>query len=169
MRCALLDNLSLAEKCIAQLRAHGVKQFIVCAGARNAPLVVTLGSEAMHFFEERSAAFFALGRIKALHEPVAVVTTSGTAVGELLPAVMEAYHAQLPLVLVTADRPKLHRGSGSPQSTEHIGIFSHFVTHTLDWDGESHEPLERWNGQTPLHFNICFDEPLLSGKPGGGA
>jgi 2-succinyl-5-enolpyruvyl-6-hydroxy-3-cyclohexene-1-carboxylate synthase len=163
LRCRLLENLPLAEKCIQQLRAKGVKQFIVCAGARNAPLVVTLGDEAMHFFEERSAGFFALGRIKSLHDPVAVITTSGTAVGELLPAMMEAFHAQLPLVVVTADRPKLHRGSGSPQATEHVGIFSHFVEHTVDWDGENYKPLEHWHVKGPLHFNICFSEPLLSG------
>lgn len=142
-----------------------MKQFIVCAGARNAPLVVTLGQGegVISFFDERSAAFFALGRVKALGEPVAVVTTSGTAVGECLPAVMEAFHTNLPLVIVSADRPKIHRGSGSPQATEHIGIFSSFVSHTVDWDGESHPSLEAWNGRSPLHFNICFSEPLLSG------
>jgi 2-succinyl-5-enolpyruvyl-6-hydroxy-3-cyclohexene-1-carboxylate synthase len=168
----MIENHILAEKCLQQLRHRGVKQFIICAGARNAPLVAALAERAAaesdaiaiaNFFEERGAAFFALGRIKALNEPVAVITTSGTAVGNLLPAVMEAFHTNSPLVVVTADRPKLHRGSGSPQSTDQVGLFSHFVEAAVDWDGENHPPLEHWSGHKPFHFNICFSEPLLTG------
>jgi 2-succinyl-5-enolpyruvyl-6-hydroxy-3-cyclohexene-1-carboxylate synthase len=79
----------------ALLDATGVREFVICAGARNSALLVMLaavpGLRLWHHFEERSAAFFALGRILDHERPVAVVTTSGTAVAELLPAVIEAH------------------------------------------------------------------------------
>jgi 2-succinyl-5-enolpyruvyl-6-hydroxy-3-cyclohexene-1-carboxylate synthase len=118
---------SVLEAC----SAAGVREFCVCAGARNVELVVGLerssGCRVWHFFEERSAAFFALGRMMKTGRPVAVVTTSGTAVAELLPATVEAYYQSLPLVLITADRPASFRGSGAPQAIEQVGIFSTYA------------------------------------------
>ena len=90
-------NIDLALRTAQELVAHGVREICLCAGARNSPLITVLGAlseaghlRAYHYFEERSAAFFALGRAKAEGRPVAVITTSGTAVAELLPAVIEA-------------------------------------------------------------------------------
>ena len=133
-------NVGFAEELISYLvKEYQVKTFCVCPGGRNAPLVKALsrarGLEVFSFFEERSASFFAVGRCKRDKIPCAVVTTSGTAVAELLPAVVEAYYSGLPLVLVTADRPSAYRGTGAPQSIEQVGIFSHYVEKT--WDLES--------------------------------
>ena len=75
-----MTNIAAAREVIARVRHLEVAEFIVCGGSRNAPLVVALAdAETISFFDERSAAFFALGRIKRDGKPVAVVTTSGTA------------------------------------------------------------------------------------------
>ena len=87
---------------VARLRAAGVRTFCVCPGGRNAPLVEALeplpadGLEVLSFFDERSAGFFALGRARRDAGPVAVVTTSGTAAAELLPAMVEAHYSAVP-------------------------------------------------------------------------
>lgn len=158
-----LTNNILAENVLHALIQKGVREFCLCPSKRNAPLVYPL-TKAPHLNiyywpEERSAAFFALGRIKATGRPVAVLTTSGTAVGELLPAAMEAHYTGLPLVLVTADRPRRFRGSGAPQSAEQVGLFGCYAHHQLDLaDGDCCQ-LEGWQGQGPLHLNVCFEEP----------
>ncbi|MDQ2688244.1 MAG: 2-succinyl-5-enolpyruvyl-6-hydroxy-3-cyclohexene-1-carboxylic-acid synthase, partial [Armatimonadota bacterium] len=140
-----------------------------CAGARSAPLVVQFAGDARFrtwsFFEERSAAFFALGRIKATGLPVAVVTTSGTAAGELLPGTMEADYSGLPLVLVTADRPRRFRGTGAPQAAEQVGLFGVYVEQKADLAEAERVSLSDWTRTRPLHLNVCFDEPLLGPPP----
>jgi 2-succinyl-5-enolpyruvyl-6-hydroxy-3-cyclohexene-1-carboxylate synthase len=157
-----MTNIERARRLIEQIRSLGTNDFCTCAGSRNSPLLAILGSPATQrpsdpathlfsFVDERSAAFFALGRVKQHGKPAAVVTTSGTAVAELFPAVVEAYYSALPLVLVTADRPARFRGSGAPQAIEQIGIFGSYAATSLDG----------WNRATPLHINIEFDEPLI--------
>lgn len=143
----------LIIRTLERLARLGVREVCVAAGARNAPLVAALadstGVRLWNFFEERSAAFFALGRILVDRQPVAVVTTSGTAVAELLPATIEAYYQGLPLILVTADRPERFRGSGAPQAIEQEGIFGVYA-----------RPFESADLTGPLHLNLCLDEPL---------
>src|SRR4051794_16703140 len=100
-----MTNIERARTLIAAVRETGVRDFCVCAGSRNSPLLAVLGSsdaKTYSFVDERSAAFFALGRAKRDGVPVAVVTTSGTAVAELLPAAIEAFYSSTPLVFVTA-------------------------------------------------------------------
>src|SRR6185503_6442121 len=96
-----------ARDVIERVRSDGVTEFCVCAGSRNAPLLavlgVTDGIRVFSFVDERSAAFFAIGRMKLHGNPVAVVTTSGTAVAELLAAAVEAHYSGLPLILISAD------------------------------------------------------------------
>lgn len=158
-------NISRSRQVIAELVARGVSEFCVCAGARNAPLVKILnqaqGLKVWSFFDERSAAFFALGRGKVQGQPLAIVTTSGTAVAELLPAVVEAHYSGVGLVLLTADRPSRFRKTASPQVIEQVGIFSHYVSHTFDLEGSQNLDLSQWPGRTCIHVNVCFDEPLL--------
>lgn len=143
-----------------------VAEVIVCAGARNAPLVVGLETHSFKvksFFEERSAGFYALGRIKATCKPVVVITTSGTAVAELLPSVVEGFYQGLPLIVVSADRPKNYRGSGAPQAIEQAGIFNSYVHQCYDWDVNQSDLKVEFDAKKPLHFNLCFDEPLIDG------
>lgn len=151
-----MDTWSVARESVEACLKAGVSEFVVCAGARNAALVeVLVRAEAdgrirvWRHFEERSAGFFALGRIMATGEPCAVVTTSGTAVAELLPAVVEAHYQARPLVLLTADRPERFRGTGSPQTIDQVNIFgSHAET------GE----IATWTGTGPFHWNLSLEE-----------
>ena len=142
-----MTNIERARRTIADARARGATDFCVCAGSRNAPLLavlsVTSGIRVWSFVDERSAAFFALGRAKVLEAPAAVVTTSGTAVAELFPAVVEAHYSGTPLIVITADRPARYRGSGAPQCIEQEGIFGPYA------------------GGCVVHVNVEFDEPLI--------
>lgn len=159
-----------AAHIVQQLLEWGVAEFYVCAGARNVPLVETLlqlqTSKPMVFnhFEERCAAFYALGRIKSIQKPVAVVTTSGTAVGELLAPAMEAYYNGLPLVLLTADRPKTYRGKCLPQSAEQKNIFGVYVSECFDLDLNESLNLSQAPHNCPVHINVCFEAPLQTGE-----
>lgn len=155
-------NISLANKILQIIAKSGVKEIVLCAGARNSPFVFLLDNQdsfkLYHFFEERSAAFFALGRTQAKKQPVAIITTSGTAAAELLPATIEAYYGGQALLLITADRPKEYRGTGAPQSIEQVGIYSHYartIDATEDLD------ISDWNLTGPLHLNVSFREPLI--------
>ncbi|WP_291378660.1 2-succinyl-5-enolpyruvyl-6-hydroxy-3-cyclohexene-1-carboxylic-acid synthase [Demequina sp.] len=191
---------AFARELIAALAVHGVTDYVLCPGSRSGPLAHALAEAAaenrppgaphvdLHVrIDERSAAFLALGIARARSltgppRPVAVVTTSGTAVGNLLPAVMEAHHAGLPLLLLTADRPNELRGIGANQTTDQEGLFGTFVR----WAANSSAPecIERGGRATllaaravhwatgkperddlaaapgPVHLNLEFRDPL---------
>ena len=124
-------NILLAEKLLHKLADLGVQDFCVCAGARNSPLVVLLdqarGVQLFHFFDERSAGFFAVGRMNAAGRPMAVITTSGTAVAEVLPAVIEAHYQGLPLIVVysaTFASPKELKGTIEVKPMGATGTFT---------------------------------------------
>tara|TARA_B100001113_G_C20771228_1_gene475384 strand:- start:62 stop:541 length:480 start_codon:yes stop_codon:yes gene_type:complete len=155
-------NVNYSQKIIHELNLLVQCQlWCVCPGGRNSPFIMALKEmQSLSFYNEEVAAFFALGRVKRDSRPVAVSTTSGTAVAQLLPAVIEAYYTQLPLILVTADRPASYRDTGAPQSINQIGIFSQYA-HCIDLDIHTPLSIQSWNQQIPLHLNICFDEPLL--------
>ncbi|MGE4132128.1 MAG: 2-succinyl-5-enolpyruvyl-6-hydroxy-3-cyclohexene-1-carboxylic-acid synthase [Bdellovibrionales bacterium] len=159
-----MTNIKRAQTSIEFLTSQGVREFVICAGARNAPFVHALhraeNLRTYSFFDERAAGFFALGRIKADRRPVAVCTTSGTAVAELLPSVVEADLQRLPLVLLTADRPIHYRGTGAPQTIEQIGIFSHYVEYSVDVK-ETQDLANLRLGSRPLHLNVPFSEDLV--------
>ena len=166
-----MTNLAEARRVIELARSFGAQDFCVCGGSRNAPLIAALavgrwpladadgdGSPANSqpptvnsFVDERSAAFFALGRAKLTGRPVAVITTSGTAVAQMLPAAIEAHYSGVPLILITADRPARYRGTGAPQAIEQEALFGVYA---------SRDPAS-WTRIGPLHINIEFDEPLI--------
>jgi 2-succinyl-5-enolpyruvyl-6-hydroxy-3-cyclohexene-1-carboxylate synthase len=161
-------NQSLAVAVVDCLRAAGARTFCVCPGGRNAPLVEVLDAlpaglvTVLSFFDERSAGFFALGRARRDGHPVAVVTTSGTAAAELLPAMVEAYYSSVPLVAVTADRPRAYRGTGAPQAIDQAHLFGTYATPSVDVEGGDEVPA--WpTFEGPAHINVCFSEPLLAG------
>jgi 2-succinyl-5-enolpyruvyl-6-hydroxy-3-cyclohexene-1-carboxylate synthase len=145
-----MSNLAAARRVIALARELGVEDFCVCGGSRNAPLIAVI-DRAYSFVDERSAAFFALGRAKLTGRPAAVITTSGTAVAEMLPATIEAHYSGVPLIFITADRPARYRGTGAPQAIEQESIFGVYACR----DAAS------WTRRGPLHINIEFDEPLI--------
>lgn len=163
------SNMALAKTVLETLASAGVKDILLCAGARNSPLVVTLEKaknvRLWNFFEERSAGFFALGKSQSQKRPVAIVTTSGTAVAELLPAAVEATYTGTPLIFVTADRPREYRGTGAPQSIDQVGIFSRYVETCKDIAfADEGLDISDWSMRAPLQINVCFSEPLISGE-----
>lgn len=167
----LTPNTALARHAVAYAMSHGVREVVLCAGARNLDLVRAFlaapGIRTWRHFEERCAAFFALGRIQAGAGPVAVVVTSGTAVAELLPAAIEARYQGLPLLLLTADRPHSFRGSGAPQTIDQAGLFNTHAPLLADLDSTSestvHAPIiPAWNRSGPAQINLGFDEPAAT-------
>lgn len=171
-------NRALAAEVLSALHSAGVRTICLCPGGRNAPLVLACtearGSfDVLSFFEERSAAFFALGRVCRDGRPAAVITTSGTAAAELLPAMLESAQTGRRLVAVTADRPRRLRGTGAPQTINQLPLFAAAGAPVIDIDSLGQlESLPSVGG--PLHLNVCFDEPLVDGEtpaafvPAGG-
>lgn len=162
-----MTNRDMAVKTLQTLQAWGVRDICLCPGGRNAPFVFLL-SENKNFkvhsaFDERGAGFYALGLSQASGRPTAVITTSGTAVAEVLPAVIEAHYTGTPLVVVSADRPQRMRGSGAPQTIEQKNIFSTYVEKCEDIQGEWPAKIS-WGRQGAVHLNVAFDEPLLEGE-----
>jgi len=161
-------NAELAAAVITAAIESGVDEWVVCAGARNLPLIVSLMAmpekqrgRVWNNFEERSAAFFALGRMKAGAERVAVLTTSGTAAAELLPATIEAHYSGHSLLLITADRPAAFRGTGAPQAIEQMDLLIPYVSRTIDLASVSDtDQFVGWvSASLPEHWNACFEEP----------
>ena len=161
---------------------QGVTDAVVCPGSRSTPLAVALArSMRTHVrLDERSAAFYALGLAMATERPVVVCVTSGTAAAELHPAVVEAHHASVPLIVCTADRPPELHGVGAPQTIDQVGIYSTAPR----WSASPGVPAESerasWRplgaravaeamhgpkGPGPVHLNLEFREPLV-GEPG---
>ncbi len=123
-----------AAALLSDLVAHGVRDLVLAPGSRSQALALAAtalhraGALRLHVrIDERVAGFTALGLARESGAPVAVVCTSGTAAGNLLPAVMEAFHAGIPLLLLTADRPPELRGIAANQATIQPGIFGPFV------------------------------------------
>jgi 2-succinyl-5-enolpyruvyl-6-hydroxy-3-cyclohexene-1-carboxylate synthase len=132
--------VTAARALIADLISRGVRDVVLAPGSRSAPLAYAVAEAAdsgrltLHVrIDERAAGFLALGLSKGAEgAPVAVVTTSGTAVANLHPAVLEASHTGLPLILLTADRPHELRGTGASQTTDQVGIFGSAVRFAVD-------------------------------------
>ena len=157
-------NIKMVDDILDWLALQSVETICLCPGGRNAPFVARLeksqGFEILSFYDERSAGFFALGRSKRDKKPVALITTSGTAVTEVLSAVVEAAYTETPLIIITADRPKNFRGTGAPQSIEQANIFGSYVSQSYDYAAGETLNIE-WSYEKPIHLNICFDEPLI--------
>lgn len=133
-----IESLLTASAVLNHVVALGAREVFFCPGSRSAPFVYAASAldgvdlRTHVRLDERSAAFHALGAAKATGRPAVVVTTSGTAVGNLLPAAMEADHAEVPLILLTADRPPELRGTGANQTTRQNGIFGNHVRAAVD-------------------------------------
>lgn len=174
-------SYACATHIMAQLAAQGVTEVVLCPGSRSAPLALAAfeadrrGLLRLHVrTDERSAGFLALGLAKASRRPVAVATTSGTAVGNLLPAVMEAHHAEVPLVVLSADRPAALVGTGANQTTDQVGLFGGFCRSEARVTTAA--PASSWGAQVaaacvravggsagagPVHLNVELTEPLV--------
>ena len=174
-----------AAHLLAALAKVGVRNFFLAPGARSQALAIAAGQLAaagkidlVIRVDERSLGFLALGAALGSGEPSVLITTSGTAVANLHPAVLEAHHAGVPLILLTADRPHELRGVGANQTTNQVGIFADAVRECIDVaaptgdTGEGDEAIrlaERaislslgFDGSQPgpVQLNLAFREPL---------
>jgi len=173
------DAGALARGVVAALLAGGVRDVVLAPGSRSAPLALVLwaadrdGRLRLHVrIDERGAGFLALGVAKASGRPVAVVTTSGTAVANLHPAVLEAWHSHVPLVVVSADRPGALRWTGANQTTHQQDLFAAHVraattlTDAADASFEVGRLLVAATGARsrlpgPVHLDVELADPLV--------
>ncbi|MDN5726754.1 MAG: 2-succinyl-5-enolpyruvyl-6-hydroxy-3-cyclohexene-1-carboxylic-acid synthase [Propionibacteriales bacterium] len=171
---------------IATLLARGVTDAVLAPGSRSAPLAYALWQVRdrirLHVrIDERSAGFTALGLAKATGRAVPVITTSGTAVGNLMPAVMEAFHSGIPVVVISANRPVTMINTGANQTTEQVGLFGQHIRGAARisardddqraWaygvDRLIHLALgSRGSVPGPVHLNVELIDPLTSGGEG---
>ena len=164
---------------VAVLRAQGVRRVVLCPGSRNVPLVQSFSAcrdfECFSVTDERSAGFFAIGLALHRHEPVAVCCTSGSALLNLHPAVCEAFYRQLPLIVVSADRPAAWIGQMDGQTLPQPGVFGTMVRSSVTLP-EVHTEEDEWyanrlvneavleaahHGCGPVHINVPLSEPLF--------
>ncbi len=105
---------------------RGVTEAVICPGSRSTPLAVALAARLnVHVrLDERSAGFYAVGLALATGRPAVICVTSGTAAAELHPAVVEAHHARVPLIVCTADRPPELLDTGASQTIDQVGLFT---------------------------------------------
>lgn len=158
--------MTLSESLSILLKHLGFKVCVCCPGSRNKFL---LNSFSKHFkcisvFEERSGGYFCLGINKAANNHTAFVcTTSGTAVAELFPSIIEAYYSQVPYLCVTADLPNEYRVGGYPQAINQVKIFGGYAEFfDVSHRSSSHvlrSRLKRISSlKIPIHLNVSFEE-----------
>ncbi|MGV1035485.1 MAG: 2-succinyl-5-enolpyruvyl-6-hydroxy-3-cyclohexene-1-carboxylic-acid synthase [Candidatus Nanopelagicales bacterium] len=150
------SSTELARVVLTELLDAGVTDVVLAPGSRSAPLALALaaaerrGDLTLHVrIDERSAGFLALGLARIQVRPVAVVCTSGTAVANLAPAVVEATYAGVPLIAITADRPPVLRKTGANQTIDQVGFFSTQVCCAVDIPLGPESPADplRWHAQ----------------------
>lgn len=183
----ILNNAQLSyvySKLLVETLLHaGISGVCVSPGFRNSPLILAahkaMGEKVFTHIDERGAAFFALGLARATGKPAAVICTSGTAAANYFPAVLEAYYANIPLIIITADRPHELIGIGANQSMRQDNLFGSHVhlqvsipAPTAGVEGLRHLQLSSkrlFSTATgprpgPVHLNISFREPFLASQ-----
>src|SRR4051794_23731182 len=183
---------------VDELVRCGMTHAITCPGSRNAPIALTLAAQprlnAVSVLDERSAGFVALGIAKQSGRPVAITTTSGTAAANLMPAVVEAHEARVPLIVLTADRPAELREVGAGQAIDQVKLYGSFAKWFVEVGnlptGRASAVHHRQLGcrayataslgrPGPVHLNFPLREPLAprreeldpadwEGRPDGG-
>ena len=182
-----MPSVDTARAILSALDDLGLTHVLYCPGSRSAPFAYALesgafGGHAMPVLDERGAGFAAVGLARTGALPV-VIVTSGTAVAELTPAVLEASHARLPLLVISADRPGELRGVGASQATFQSGLFGVHARACVDL--EPQEPSRALVGQLsravaaacgaptgtpgPVQINVAFRDPLTPQSRASGA
>ena len=159
------------------LKKHQVKNIVLSPGSRNAPLVIGFNGDDYFkkkvLVDERSAAFFALGMAQQLNQPVVICSTSGSAVLNYSPAIVEAFYQKIPLIVITADRPPEWVEHGEGQSMRQYKVYENFIAESYNLPMLDH-PDSLWQTgvmtnealhvskllSKPVHLNFPFREPL---------
>jgi 2-succinyl-5-enolpyruvyl-6-hydroxy-3-cyclohexene-1-carboxylate synthase len=172
-------NLVWAGALVDELVRSGIQHFCVSPGSRSAPLALACaahpGIQDRSILDERSAGFFALGLARGSSQPVGLICTSGTAAANYLPALIEAHYSQIPLVVLTADRPPEDRDCGAGQTIEQLNLYGSYVRLSTElpipeMGASALRHLRRLacravaaalGGEPgPVHLNVPFREPL---------
>ncbi len=164
----------LAQLVVATCSRYGIKNVVISPGSRNAPLTVGFSNnskmQSYSIVDERCAAFFALGMAQQTQEPVALVCTSGSALLNYYPAIAEAFYSNIPLVVISADRPAHLIDIGDGQTIRQKNVFENHILYSanLEVDGtiianntllcKALQAAVEKKG--PVHINVPFDEPL---------
>ena len=171
----LHSTLPLAQLAVAACKAYGMNRVVISPGSRNAPL--TLGFTSDPFFEcysivdERCAGFFALGMSQQTAVPTVLVCTSGSALLNYFPAIAEAYYSNIPLVVLSADRPPERIDIGDGQTIQQDGVFHKHVSFSASCVEDCQPGSENYQNfefglktalklKRPVHLNLPFSEPL---------
>ncbi|WP_026450114.1 2-succinyl-5-enolpyruvyl-6-hydroxy-3-cyclohexene-1-carboxylic-acid synthase [Aequorivita capsosiphonis] len=169
------SNKILAQTLIQLCLEKGINHIVISPGSRNAPLTIGFGEhpdmECFSVVDERSAAFFALGMAQQLKKPVAVLCTSGSALLNYYPAVAEAFYSDIPLVVISADRPADRIDIGDGQTIRQENVFANHILYSANCiEGEDFQIKNETEINTalnsaielsgPVHINIPFSEPL---------
>lgn len=164
---------------IDQCVAHGVKHIVFSPGSRNAPFAIAASKhdsiETYVIHDERSAGFFAIGLSEKTEAPVALCCTSGSAPANYLPAITEAYYRNIPLIVISADRPNAWINQGDGQTIQQLGLFKEFIRYSCHLEDGNLTPTTQWqyqretallfskvngNAKGPVHLNVGLSEPL---------
>ncbi len=174
------QNETWAYKIVDAFVALGIDYFCCAPGSRSTSLELAIAGhpKATHVvhFDERGLCFHAVGFGKATKKPAVVVATSGTAIGNLMPGVMEACNERVPLILLSADRPPELRDCGANQTCDQVKLFNNFVRWQVDLPCPDHRISDRYLASTishalvmatyppagPVQINCMFREPLFS-------
>lgn len=173
MKANLYPKIPLAQAVIEIFRQKEIQHIVISPGSRNAPLTMGFtnqeGFTCYSIADERCAAFFALGLAQQLQKPVAVVCTSGSAVLNYYPAVAEAFYSQIPLLIVSADRPKNKIDIGDGQTIRQENVFANHIVFSANLSENASvvndnlivSAIETAISQKgPAHINVPFEEPL---------
>lgn len=164
---------------IASLADAGVTTIVLSPGSRSTPLVAALAQEprldVVTIIDERAAAFFALGVARATGRPAALICTSGTAAAHYFPALIEASHASIPLLAITADRPPELQACGASQTIDQLDLYGDFVRGSFELGAPVGQPLAlravrrtviqavtlaRGPHAGPVHLEVPLRKPL---------
>lgn len=169
----IIPEIPLAQSILQLFKAKNIQHIIISPGSRNAPLTIGFASDP--FFkcysiaDERSAAFFAMGIAQQLQQPTAVICTSGSAVLNFYPAVAEAFYSQIPLIVVSADRPANKIDIGDGQTIRQVNVLTNhtvFNANLAEKANQDNDQLIQKAIQSaidlkgPVHINVPFEEPL---------
>lgn len=166
-------KIPLAQNIIDIALAKGLTDIVISPGSRNAPLTIGFVNNSnfkcYSIADERCAAFFALGIAQQLRKPVAVICTSGSALLNYYPAFAEAFYSQIPLVVISADRPNAKIDIGDGQTIRQQNVFANHSLYNANLnenssevnDHEINSAIDRAIfGRGPVHINAPFEEPL---------
>jgi len=173
LKANLYPKIPLAQAVIAIFRQKEIQHIVISPGSRNAPLTIGFtnqeGFACYSIADERCAAFFALGLAQQLQKPVAVVCTSGSALLNYYPAVAEAFYSQIPLLVVSADRPQSKIDIGDGQTIRQENVFANHIVFSANLTENASEENDNLivsaietaiSKKGPAHINVPFEEPL---------